>query len=510
MDSQQNVIYYDRIHNWNLYIPLLFTQNKLYNYKPHCLLIDVQKIWSYSFEIFKANDLYYKFNKNFLFWNNNPINKFFICGNIISYRFNYFHNIEYVAFKIDDNSFNDIKNNEQKLCLPKFIINRNLLEPIINRNLQNLRNIYIEVSNVDFFNETIRIDKIVNYNFDLLDQIQFWKLAINDKLCFQDYIWIIGKTLITNENNKNKNGSDNIRSNNSGNLQQHIFIESLNNNIIKKNLEILSPYLEPQDVSSSNDISLIPELDKFGQNVYESNNKNISFINISTEDFIDFSKVDDKNNSNNNVKHSETNYKNNIGINSYNGNNRITMKMINFSFLSTLYNYHLSVPNAQNISVVELYKFNGLNDMIQQYILSEKQIRKEKRENNEISASLFKSTLFQTVLSKYEAIGLLSFFNNINSCDLKPFLQLLSFIDSKCHTWLRLHIKINVINFDIICRAFQRIIPRLDVETILSLFKIVLNNLILDDPYVNAWYFELDQNVSNHKYALVHFILKKS
>lgn len=516
MDPQQNVIYYDKTHDWNLYIPLLFTHNRLYNYKLHCLLIDLQKIWYYSLEIFKDNDFCYKFNKNFLFWNNNPINKFLICGNIISYRYKYINNTEYIIFKIDDNSFNNNnnnKNNGQKLYLPKFIINRNLLTSYMDEDLQKLKNIYIEVSEIDFFNDTIRIDKIVKYNFDLLEQIQFWKLAINDKLCFQDYIWIIEKTSNTSENNNNDTGTDtDNKCNNSSISQQHIFIESLNNNIIKRNLEILSPYLDPEDVSSSNDISLISELEKSSQNVQEQDNEDSSFINISTEGLIEFSKLDNNINSgsSSDANKRKTDYKNSNDTNSYNINNRMTMKMLNYSFLSTLYNYHLLVPTAQNISIVDLYKFNGLNDMLEQYILSQKQIKEAGRGNSEISANLLKSTLFQNILSKYETMGLLSLFNNVNNCNLKPFLQLLSFIDSKCQTWLRLHIKINAINFEIICHSFRGIIPKLDVETILSLFKIVLNNLTLSDPRINTWYFELDQNMTNHKYALIHFILKNS
>ena len=107
-------------------------------------------------------------------------------------------------------------------------------------------------------------------------------------------------------------------------------------------------------------------------------------------------------------------------------------------------------------------------------------------------------------------MGLLSLFDNNNNCNLKPFLQLLTFIDSKCCTWLKSHMKINAINFEMICHSFQGIIPGLDVDTILSLFKIVLNNLTLSDPCVYTWYFELDRNENNHKYALIHFILKNS
>lgn len=483
MDSQQNVIYHDKIHDWNIYIPSLFNQNKLYNHTVNCLLIDLQKIWSYSLNIskFLSHTTTIITTANILFWNNNPINKFIVCGNVISYNFKYFNNQEYIIFQLDDNSFNNNNNyniskeHKDDIHLPKFIINKILIDDdllLSSNNLNQLKNLHIEVSNCNFIHDTIQINKIINYNFTLLEQIQFWKLAIDDKLCFQDYIWTIQRIdSYSNENKSNNNSKD---------LRQQIFIENLNNNIIKKNLEILSPYLEPTNVESSNDISMISDLDKSKESLLE---KDPSIISINT--------IDEEE-----CKEESTTKKQENPTNT--NNMKFTRKELSYSFLATLYNYHLLMPNMTHITIIDLYQFNGLNNLLNETIAT--------KQRRTLSGTIMKSTLFQNIISEYEQMGVIALYNNDNDCNLKPFLQLLSFIDSKCRTWLKLHTRINTINFQVIRQSFKEIIPNLDSKTIISLYKIVLNDLASSDRTIKKWYFELDQNTQDHKYALIHFI----
>lgn len=462
MDSQQNVIYHDKNHDWNYYITTLFYQNKLYqNNNLNLLLLDLSNIWKSSFNFNKLNYYYNNLNEQFLFWNNNPLNKFIISGTIISYQWKFFNNNEFIIFSIDDNSFN---NNLPK-SIPQFIINKKNLPMDLLNNLNNLKNIQLQVSRPKFNYNTLEINKILNYNFNLLTQIEFWKLAIDDKLFYNDVIWNIER-----------------QKNNNNNSSKQLFIETLNNNIIKKNLQILSPYLEPQDTTTTttnhddddddddsyNDISMISDLEK---------GNNQSHISLDSSSF--------------SQSYSETTPISNITP-------RITLKLLNYNFLTTIYNYHQLRPTSTNITITDLYQFNGLTDLLNQYTST--------HTTNKANATVMKSNLFNDILTHYQSIGLISLFNNNNDCNIRPYLKLLSFIDSKCKKWLKLQTKINTINFKQIKESFIAIIINLDFDTILSMYKVVLNGLTQGKTLITKWYIELDSNILNHKYALVHII----
>lgn len=435
MDSQQNVVFHDKINNWNYYITNLFHQNKVYQYNNlHLLLSKLASIYAHSLSLYNYNNNNtYKQNEQYLFWNNNPLNTFVVSGNIISYHWKYFNNSEYVIFKIDDNS---LHHHQHTSTTPHFIINKSALPHTLTNNLHSLKNIKCLVGNPKFQHNELQIIEIIQFNFNLSQQIQFWYRAIDDLFTLDNQVWDLEQQqhrAATHSNNQ-------------------IYIETLNNNIIKNNLTVLSPYLHPQDHDdmSSIDLSMVSD------NLSETEDQPTQQAPAPS------------------------------------------LKSLNYNFLDTIYNYHQIVPTATNISITDLYQFNGLNDLLDQYT--------QAHTKTTISASILKSSLFNNILHNYQSMGLISLYNNNNNCNIKPYLQLLASIIPKCTKWLKLQTKINTINFIQIQQSFKPHIPNLNVETILAMYKVVMNAFTARGKLVQEWYVELDSNVSNHKYALIHII----
>lgn len=463
MDTQQNIVHYDSANNINYYVTNLFHQNKFYkDDQLHLLLYDISSsIWHKSSIL---NDKYYYNNSDtYLFWNNNPLHTFVVAGTVISYHWKHFNSNEYIIFNIDDNSFNSLHCNNS--VIPQFVINKNALSSHFINNLPSIKNIHCKVSNPNFKFNTLDIVQIIDFNFNLIDQINFWHRSINDKHRLENSIW-------------------NVESHNNNNNQpQHVFIESLNNNIIKNNLEILSPYLHPQDTSASTDLPPTQDIP-----MIEINTKDTSQIAIDTSQIaIDTPQIAIK-------TAIETATQTAIETATQQD---ISLKCLHLNFLSTIYKFHQLMPRATNITITDLYQFNGLTHLLDQYTKS--------KTSSTISASVLKSNIFNDIISHYQHIGLISTYNNNNNCNISPFLQLLSFIQLKCTKWIKLQSKINTINLHQIIQTFKPTIENLNVDTVLKLYKIVMNDLkSTGQKLIQDWYVELDSNGSDHKYALIH------
>lgn len=440
MDSQQNTVARDRLCGWDLYVAALFKSNPIYKQQVPCLIRSLYHIWQYSNHVYHNGWYSHATDTHLLWWNNNPLSIVVLCGNVLSYKYAWFQNIEYILFNIDDNS-GLISNIKGKSPL-WFVMRANSLTRLITvSNLDHLNNIKFTIKSINFNQRWLYIDKIIDYNFNFTFQLSFWKDACNFKSIYKDFIWIVERSV--NHNNDTPH-----------------FINKLNNNVIKSNLQILSPYINPLDHSQSNIIS------------------DISIISL------------DEDTTTTTIAPPLTH----------------SWKSLRSSFISTLYQYVIEYPNNQSISITFLYQYNGLNDLLSNSLLTPPLYSPQNL--------IMKSNTFTNLLSFYQSMGLIILFHNNNDINLKPFNLLLNHLNSLIKPFLlnpsKKNTKVITIKFKSIISDLIDLIPNITIECIIILLKLSLTNLI-QDPSINLnhvqnWFLELDHlnNDNIHEFGLIH------
>ncbi|CCK71703.1 Stn1p KNAG_0H02880 [Huiozyma naganishii CBS 8797] len=424
MDADHShIVYYDTGSATCYYIPQLFKWCPLLlrttNAEPLRLLLnELVDLWGRSLNVCKnwyAGVVDYQ-----LFCGNNPLGKVVVSGLITSVRTTGNMSGQYGAhiWRIDDFS---VEFSKQPLPF-SFVCDNRIIRSRVLRGVP-LRNVEVVVNRVDFDRMELYVTDILHYNYTLVEQIQLWEGAVRDFNSNKDTKWVY-----------EPGGSQQTTTTTS--VHPFNFIEALQDNAERNNLEIISPYLDPQVESSSSDI----------------------------EDF--------------SLEQEEI--------------ARVPVPVISKRKLRAFFVHTLAQTSTTNIPTVGLFEMESLRRTLMFYSNNKLQNQTLKRCKLEYySQDQLISMIFINELNHLQALHLIRIEDHNNQIMAKPLQNLYHYARGKIRLWIKLRTGVGIVNN-------VQIIDRLTLDREISsnvialVFKLVMDDTVstLSQNFIRSWFIE--------------------
>lgn len=470
MESYDHVAYQD--NDIKYFIPWLFKHSLYYNNsRVYVLIADLLDHIEKSRHIC-AN--HYAGRISCIFWNNHPIEKICVLGCVVGYKWRLINGEDYIFLTIDDCTSRPDNRYSFLVCKcsKANILGYGLqLHDLFGRKLRVYG--YVDLRYGEFQTEFIEICD------DLTLEIEHWERALKqrEELAVP---WEMDQQLLqvyfTQDNNECDMPTSSSQNSDCmtpiGKNHHKNFIEGLQIENLKDELEIASPYYD----SSSVELRQLYD-DSFTSPAKPNN------LRVSLEDnnsVIEAPKLVDD------AQHNEgVGVK---GINIYNST-RARKQLLRY----------LMAFSVSTISVVELYQISQINDVI-----DDMSMLKFQQQNLALVKPFeqVKTEIFFEIIGKLNSVGLLKRIND-KFIDVQPLQKLYVYCTKRLLALIKLQCYSCTIDHDHICERLS--LPRLSHRAVVDVFKESLRTLTQKHPQLIAsWWIEMNTG----KASFVHLEYK--